>query len=303
MTQSVMYLSALRAFEAAARHESFAKAAAELNVSHSVVSQHIRNLEAWLHTSLFVRHGNRVELTEEARLFASRISEGFQIIQETCNHYRGTYGAMSLTVKAEPAFATRWLRRRLLEFQSAHPNIAVQLLSNASRPNMRDGITDIALHFDSVLINEGASQDRVFPIDTYPACSPDFLQTHATRLKQLDFEGLPLVHDNSRTVWRQWFNKYLPESEAWKQGNVYSDFLMALDSAKEGDGIFLADDIICQKEMQDGSLVKLDSRTLRSAWYHMAYSASPAINPAVAIFRTWLLNASADQRAAAERIA
>ena len=290
MTQAVSYLNALRAFEAAARHESLSKAATELNVSHSVISQHVRNLEEWLNTPLFIRHGNRVELTEGARVFASRITEAFQLIGEACGNYRGTYGVQTLNIKAEPAFARRWLRRRLNDFKREHSQINVNLQSDANCPNLKDGVTDVAIHFESLLLNEGTSQDRLLPIDGYPACSPAFLKRHPEAKEPDAILKLPLVHDNGRTVWRQWFNKYYLDSAAWEKGQVYSDLLLALDSAIDGEGIFLADDILFRRELESGTLVKLDDRKLRCTWYSAAYSVAQPVNPTIAIFRDWLNN-------------
>lgn len=284
-----MYLNALRAFEAAARHESLSKAAIELNVSHSVVSQHVRNLEEWMDKPLFIRFGNRVELTEDARFFATRISEAFSLLSEACGNYKGTSGELSLNITAEPAFARRWLRRRLANFQSLHPKIRVNLRSDATPPNLKDGTTDVAIHFESLLLNEGSSQDRILPIDAFPACSPAFLEKNPhVRNDSQAILSLPLVHDNGRTVWRQWFNKYYPDSNAWEKGPVHSDLLLALDSALDGEGIFLADDLIFKREMKSGSLIQLDVRRLLCTWYCAVYNDTKPSNPAILAFRKWL---------------
>jgi len=301
VSKATSHLNALRAFEAAARHGSFAKAATELSVSHTVVSQHIRNLEAWLQTELFIRHGNRVELTSEARIFSLRISEAFQIIRDSCNNYHDTHGSKLLNVCAEPAFATRWLRRRLASFHDSYPGIIINLKSETDPSNLQDGSTDVVIHFEG-LVQPIGSLDHLFPIDGYPSCSPGFLKKHPELSESGDFLDLPLVHDNGRTVWHQWFIKYASVNDGWEKGNVYSDLLLALDAAIEGEGVFLADNIICEKEVESHELVKIDDRVLRCTWYCAAYNDQQPINPAIPIFRSWLNESASISLAACKEV-
>lgn len=300
MSQPTSHLNALRAFEAAARNGSFARAATELSVSHTVISQHIRNLEAWLQTELFIRYGNRVELTSEARIFALRMSEAFQIIRESCDSYRDAQRGKSLNVCAEPAFATRWLRRRIPNFYESFPDISINLKSETDPTNLPDSSTDVVIHFEA-LLQPVRMRDRLFPIDGYPACSPEFLEEHVDIGDTGNFLDLPLVHDNGRTVWHQWFNNYAPNNENWEKGNVYSDLLLALDAATEGEGVFLADNIICRKEMESGELVKIDGRILRCTWYCAAYNDQQPVNPAMPKFRSWLNESASISLAASEQ--
>ncbi len=301
MSQSASYLNALRAFEAAARHESFAKAADELCVSHSVVSRHIRNLELWLETALFVRTGNRVMLTDEARMFAPRISEAFQTIQESCERFRAGPRKKTIRVSAEPAFATRWLRRRTADFYSKFPNIEIDLKSAWSPPSLESGTADVVIHFDSRVRSKKWSQDRLFPIDAFPACAPDFLPKLPNSGQAAAIEKSPLIHDNGRAIWRQWFETYAPRSDNWRNGRVYSDLSLAIDAAVDGEGVFLADEIICAREMERGALVSLDDRMLRCTWYSATYRDADALSPALAAFRSWLLEAARKALSASTR--
>ena len=191
MPRATSHLKAVRAFEAAARHESFAKAAVELCVSHSVISRHIRNLEQWLGTDLFVRSGNQVELTEDARLIVPKITAAFISVNDCFESLRKVRHPRSIVISAEPAIATRWLRRRLSIFRDEFPDIEIDLRASRSLPDVTDGTTDVAIHFESQFQSNDPSLQRLFPIDAYPACSPDFLREHSQGNGAVDFRDLP----------------------------------------------------------------------------------------------------------------
>lgn len=288
MTRPTAFLNAIRAFEAAARHESFAKAAAELGVSHTVVSRHIRNLEQWLGTAVFARTGNRATLTGDARMIAPKISAAFLAIDESFETLRGTARRTTIRVSAEPAFASRWLRRRAHDFRAAFPDIEIDMRASWSPPSLTDGSADVVVHFDTRLPANSSGMRRLFPIDACPAGSPEFLRKHAGNGANADVRSLPLVHDHGLDVWRDWFAAHEPKCDAWRNGRVYSDLALAIDAAVDGEGAILADDILCAREFETGALVKFDDRILRCAWYCAAFADTTASEPAVAAFRSWL---------------
>ena len=281
-------LSTLRAFESASRHENFARAADELCVSHSAISQHIRVLEDYLQVKLFGRLGNRVELTEEGRALRPRVGEAFEIMAEACAYAGRLSEERSISISAEPAFATRWLRPRLAEFRTANPDISVYLNAGWDQGSAQGSNADIVIYFESWLNETSYKLDRLFPIDGYPACSPKFLEENPTIREPSSLCELPLIHDNTRTVWRRWFSEFVPGSEAWKNGYVYTDLSLAIDAALDGEGIFLADDILCAHEIDSGSLVKALPETIRCAWYCIAVRSERATDPAVQAFSEWI---------------
>lgn len=288
MADATSYLNAVRAFEAAARHESIAKAAAELCVSHTVVSRHIKNLEAWLETKLFERKGNRIVLTRNARMIAPKITAAFLSINESFESLRSSRPEWHLRVSAEPAFATKWLRRRIKEFQNEFPRIELDIVALRRPTDIHGSDTDVIIHFDKRLPAKEAGEHRLFPIDGYPACSPEILTEHGEEEGKPEFPGLPLVHDHGHEIWRDWFLKYVPGCDDWRHGRIYSDLSLAIDAAIDGEGVILADDILCAKEIRTGALVKLDDRVLRCAWYCAVYNNATVSTPAVNAFRSWL---------------
>ncbi|MEM7171500.1 MAG: LysR substrate-binding domain-containing protein [Pseudomonadota bacterium] len=288
MTGPIPPLSALRAFQLAAQWENFAKAADHLCVSQSAVSQRIRTLEEFLQVKLFLRLGNRVALTEEGRRLGARLSEAFEIIEEACaQSTHGRFGGR-VHVSAEAAFATRWLRPRLGEFHKRHADLQVNLNAIAELSAANADSSDIVIHFEKRLNSNTHEIERVFPIDGYPACSPEFLRGNPGISAPIDISRLPLIHDNSRMIWRRWFDRFVPESDAWRSGYVYSDLSLAIDAATDGEGVILADDLLCAREMASAGLVRVLPQTVRCAWYCVAIRHPKTAGKAVLAFRQWL---------------
>ncbi len=292
MDTSLRHLNALRVFEVAARHSSFAKAGAELNVSHSVVSQHIRNLELWFGTDLFIRHGNRVELTEDGRRLQPQLSSGFQVLKDACESLLRVSQHATLTISAEPALASLWLRKRITEFCTLYPRIDIELRPAWQPPQLGDGHADMIIHFETRLPNKAAKLIRLFPIDGFPACAPDLKSRMTKDGDALGWMSSSLVHDNGREIWHQWFSAHQPDMAIWQKGRVYSDLSLAIDAAVDGEGIILADDILCRKELETGALVKCDQRQIRCVWYSLAVSKRMTGNSALGVFTAWLLEAA-----------
>lgn len=289
MQNSLRHLNALRAFEAAARHSSFAKAAIELNVSHSVVSQHVKNLEGWFGTELFIRHGNRIELSDDGRAFVPHIANGFQILRDACDGLLRSSHQGTITISAEPALASRWLRRRMTQFSKEHPNLDVDIRPAWKPPILGEDQADIIIHFENRIPSIGTTNQRLFSIEGFPACSPDLAQSITLDGGTANFTGLPLIHDNGRQIWHQWFVDFLPDSNQWEEGKIYSDFSLAIDAAVDGEGIILADEVICGQELTNGRLVRLDNRVIHCAWYSLATEKHKPLHPSIITLRDWLV--------------
>lgn len=297
MKNNLQYLNAMRAFEAAARHISFAAAAKELNVSHSVISRHVRNLELWYEVDLFRRSGNHVELSEDGHVLFSEISKPFQILRDASEKFtaRTRNNKVSLTVSAEPAIASRWLRRRITAYCAEYQNVEVDLMPTW-RPQASDGTkTDLAVHFAGRMPETEAVEESLFPVVAYPACSPKLL-AGCDRSADVDqiFHDLPLVHDNGRRIWQNWFADHQPESNQWETGKVYSDFLLAIGAAVDGEGVILADEIICAAEYKAGSLIRLDERGTKCTDYVISQISTGTTSAAAMNLKDWLIDAAAE---------
>lgn len=294
MKRPLRHLNALRAFEAAARHSSFAKAALDLNVSHSVVSQHIKNLEEWFGTELFIRYGNRIELSEDGKTLIPHVASAFEMLRDACDNLLHLSRVGTVVVSAEPAISSHWLRRKITEFCAKYPKIEVDLKPAWRPPELGEDHADVVIHFEQRLSVTGGVQERLFPIDGFPACSPELYHEVKFSDHLANFSHLPLVHDNGRHIWYHWFAQFTPDSNQWEEGKVYSDLALAIDAAVDGEGIFLADDILCEKEMKAGQLVQLDDRKIRCTWYRIAIEEDTPTHSPVAAFRNWVLKSSAE---------
>lgn len=289
MFGSLRHLNALRAFEAAARHNSIAKAASELNVSHSVVSQHVRNLEQWFSIELFVRHGNRIELSREGRQFETQVAHGLQVLSDACENLLQHSQSGTITISAEPAIASRWLRRKITQFCAQFPKIKCHVRSEWRAPPIGEDQVDAIIHFEERISRISAETSQLFPLDAFPACAPSVFDTLGTLPDGHDFLSLPIIHDNGRHIWQQWFAEHESEREEWKDGKVYSDLAIAIEAAADGEGIFLADNIICRRELATGALKKIDDRTSRCTWYGIAIGENVPANSPVVTFRNWIV--------------
>ncbi len=286
---SLRHLNALRAFEAAARLGSFASAGRELNISSSVVSTHVKNLEDWFGTKLFVRTGNRVVLSEDGHRLIPQISTGFQSLRDGCIELLESRLHDTLTVVAEPALASLWLRSRLTYFCNEYPKIKVDLRPSWSPPSLASEHSDIIIHFDTRQPKTGVLRRELFPIDGFPACAPQLKGRLFDQNGCLDWNKVPLVHDNGRGIWCKWFAKHVPDSTAWQGGHVYSNLSLAIDAAKDGEGLILADEVLCERHLAEGTLVVLDERRVRCVWYSMTISKDTPKNSAAFTLQSWLL--------------
>lgn len=291
MQTTLRHLNALKAFESAAKHSSFSKAALELNISQTVVSRHIKNLEMWLGSDLFIRYGNRIELSEAGRMLAPQIACGFQTLRDGCESILRSSHRGTITVSAEPAVASRWLRKKITEFCHDFPSIHIDIKPAHQPVALSNGQIDVIVHFEERMPSVGISQDRLFSVNGFPACSPELYE----RIKASGVQDLnhhPLIHDNGRQIWQQWFAEHQPSSRNWEQGTVYADLSMAIDAAVDGEGILLADEIICQKELTSGALVKLDNREICCTWYSIGVDECTPQNSAAIRFKDWLAEQS-----------
>src|SRR6185437_8380985 len=164
-------LSALRAFEAAARLQSFSKAAEELSVTPAAISHQIHALEQDLGVQLFRRLNRAVELTASAKVLLPGLSDAFAGIQASVRRLRAHNDTGTLTVTASPSFAAKWLVPRLYRFQEAHPEIDVRLSATASVIDLTQGDFDLALRYGTGRY-PGLAVELLARNEVFPACSP-----------------------------------------------------------------------------------------------------------------------------------
>src|SRR6478752_1865965 len=226
MARRLPPLSALRPFEAAARLESFSRAAEELHLTHGAVSHQVRALEEHLGTPLFARHGKRVTLTAAGRTFAERVRAALDEIAQAADNLRARRDDR-LTVSVLPSFASRWLMPRLIRFMDANPGIEVNVNATTALADFRAEEVDVAIRFGvgpwPPLACEKFLEDEYFVV-----ASPRFNRGKLPRAPRDLLTGGIIRED--RDYWPQWFEKAgVPLEEARAaRGPIFNDSTFAL---------------------------------------------------------------------------
>jgi len=248
-------LNALKAFEAAARHESFSRAADELFVTHGAVSHQIRALEAELGVALFARDGKRVRLTDTGRRYAGQVRDALAQLARATAEIRSGDRERRLVVSMLSSFAARWVTPRIGRFIEAHPEWDLELQStNALTDFARDDV-DAAIRFGYGHypgLHAELLLDEIF----FPACSPNF---NGGKLPQTprDLAKLPLLRSDDE-LWRPWFDAAgLAELSEPKRGVLFQDSSNLLQAAMDGQGIALVRRSLAMHEIAAGRLVRL----------------------------------------------
>ena len=300
-------LNALRAFEAAARHLSFKKAAAELHVTPGAVSAQVKLLEAHLGVALFRRLTRALELTSEAQTMLPKVREGLESLQAAVDRLRVREESAALTVLAPPNFAARWLVPRLHGFTSAHPLLELHL---ASRPSMIDGhengeparVADAREDAPTVAIRfgnghyPGARVDEIFSAAYVPVCSPRLLTAEHPLREPADLRFHTLLHDDTvhegaaRPSWSDWLEAAGVSGIDGMRGPHFSDASLALEAAIEGMGVALAIKPLLCAEIEAGRLVVPLELAMPASWaYFLVSPEAGEERPAVEAFRAWIL--------------
>jgi LysR family transcriptional regulator, glycine cleavage system transcriptional activator len=290
--QTLPPLTALRSFEAAARHGSFSRAADELHVTHGAVSRQVKLLEEWAGNTLFDRHGKRVTLTRAGQIFADKVGVAFGDIAAAARTLRANQNtARVLTLNVLPTFAMRWLLPRLAKFQFAHPQIELRLItSDQSLERLAPGQFDVAVRRDGSLDMEGLSSGTIFTEQEVPVCSPAFASAHPVRTPA-DLKHLPLLIADTRSgSWDRWFaaagESAVGEDVALRR---FDHFYLALQAAVDGLGFALGPLPLVKEDLTDGRLVvPLKGPKLSTAPYCWAVPNSMRDDPAVSQFLIWL---------------
>jgi LysR family glycine cleavage system transcriptional activator len=280
-------LGALKVFEAAARLESFSRAADELFVTHGAVSHQIRALESDLGVALFAREGKRVRLTEAGARYARKIRISLADIAHATQTVRGSNRERRLIVSILPSFAARWLTPRIGRFIERHPEIDLELLSsNVPADFDRDDIdVGLRLGFGAYPgLHTEALLDEAF----FPACAPTL---NGGRLPTMPHElaGFTLLRSED-DLWRSWFEAaHLADWPEPHAGVLYQDSSMLLQAAIDGQGIALVRRSLAMHEVVAGRLTRLFDIDGPSPWSYWFVCAPNMSNcPRVVAFRAWL---------------
>lgn len=289
-------LSALRPFEAAARLESFSRAAEELHLTHGAVSHQVRALEGHLGAPLFARHGKRVALTPSGRAFAERVRAALAEIAQAAEAARPRRHGNRLGISVLPSFATRWLMPRLIRFMDAHPTIEVTVNATMALADFDRDEVDVAIRFGPgpwpPLACEMFLDDEFFPV-----ASPRFNRGKLPA-RPADLLKLRLIRED-RDYWNDWFIAAgVPVAAPSVVGPVFNDATYSMLAAARGEGIAMARMSVVRDDLERGTLKRLFKLSVRARErYWFVSPREKAELPQVKAFRSWVKAELRAQRA------
>ena len=285
-------LNALKAFEAAARLESFTDAAAELFVTHSAVSRHVRDLEEWLGTQLFVRTGRGVDLTDAGRRYVSRLTPLFDQLAEATREAAAVGDVRQLNVSVEPAFASRWLVPRLGRFNDLHPDIELAIDPTNKLADFRAGEADLGIRYGTGGW-EDAEAIKLSDVVIFPVCAPSLI-IDVPGIKPDGLRNYNLLHEQRKQWWADWLSAAgIAGVEDWR-GTVFQNHL-AIEAAEAGQGFALGNQILCTDALLEGWLRRpfnIDIKDHGSYW--IARARGMKETPPARAFREWLMSEMAE---------
>ena len=282
-------MGGLAAFEAAARHESFSRAAAELALTQSAVSKQIRQLELTLGVSLFEREGRRVLLTSAGQAFLLPTRDLLERLTTATHGVMASAGAQGmLTVAVLPTFAARWLIPRLPRFRAIAPGIAVNLRTQLEPFNMDEAGVDLAIHYGGPSW-PGAETFRLFEEVVVPVCSPDY-KAQLGLSGPGDLGRAELLQLATRPwLWGDWFERAGVAPENPLRGPLFDQFSFTATAATAGLGVALVPRFLVEEELESGKLIVLCEPAMSGQGaYYGAVPLSKRTVPAIVRLAGWL---------------
>lgn len=290
-------LATIRVFEAAARHENFTAAAAELAITQAAVSYQVNLLEKRLGVLLFHRQGKRVALSDTGRRLAGKLTGAFAVMEAAFDVIR-TDNAAVLSISTTVTFANAWFAWRLGSFQMANPGLGVRLHAD-------DAMVDFARDDVDVAVRSGAghwpgvASELLFKISYTPVCSPAFLAAHGGRLAPDDLLRLPLISPQD-PGWLQWLRATgveVPDGLLRHGVNMDSQAHCG-NAAIAGQGIALLTPFFWRTDIAEGRLTRLFAQEIDDGFgYWLTYADYRRNLPKVRRFREWLLEEIARDKA------
>ena len=296
-------LNALRAFEAAARHMNFSRAADELSVTPGAVSQQIQNLEDYIGAPLFKRTPKGLLLTDAAQTALPALREAFDRLAEAASLLTAAEDGRRLTVSVAPSFAAKWLVPRLGRFEAAHPEVDVWVSAGLELVDFASGEIDLAIRYGSGRY-PGLEVTRLLNETVSPVVSPTLLEQ--TPLHELsDLSGHILLHDGSPDAdescpdWAMWLAARGVKGVDGARGPRFNQSSLVIEAAVNGRGVALAKQTLAQADLDAGRLVQpFDISDAVDFAYYIVHPKAKGRLGQVKAFVAWLTQeAEAHERA------
>lgn len=291
-------LAWLRCFDAAARHGSFTRAAAELCITQGAVSQQVKQLEQWLGRPVFLRTPRTLVPTPEGKWLSVVLRESFEAIEGTLAQMRLSAEAPTATLSCSPSFAMQWLTPRMGEFFRQYPDQGLRVFGEFHRLDrtrmVRDGI-EAAVRFDLGGYTD-LSATQFLDEWLIPVASPAFVAAHPQLRAPADLQPEWLLHDSTPwegagafEEWQHWASQTGMAALAWHQGQQFNLSQLALGAALAGQGVAMGRAALVVEDVSLARLVPLFGRSVRSRASY-SFVTTPNPSPAMLLVREWLLS-------------
>ena len=283
-------LNGLRAFEAAARHLSFTRAASELNVTQTAISHQIKRLEEELGLRLFVRQNRALELTREARDYLPGIRAAFNDLRLATERLLQKGDDNVLTISTLASFAAKWLLPRLSAFQAAHPEIDVRMTTSTSLVDFQRDDVDAAIRYGRGQW-PGVRSMWLMADEVFPVCSPELLNGKHPLRQPEDLRHHVLLNTSSyEDDWRQWLTAAgLPPDISEQRGVTFDLVFMTVQAAIDGAGVAMGRTTYVRDDIAKGRLVvPFDIALPVDAGFYLVSPEGGIDRPKLRAFRQWL---------------
>jgi DNA-binding transcriptional LysR family regulator len=286
------WLPALAAFEAAARHQNFARAAEELSLTASAVSHHVRKLEGRLGASLFHRHARGVMLTPAGRQLADATGSALADLEDVVRGVRAGDDTNLVRIATLHSWACGWLLPRLPAFAAAHPHIRLSIETGFALARFEEGGPDLGIRHGAGHW-PGHTTHLLQHEDLFPVAAPTMAGIDGIRTPA-DIARMPLITDTARQGWHDWFRAAKVRGATLDEHYAFSDSNAALNAAALGLGVALARDKIVAPFLDRNLLVRLPGPALRARWrYYLIHPSHRRLRLAAQVFVDWLLQEAA----------
>ncbi|CAM3598689.1 Glycine cleavage system transcriptional activator [Pseudomonas reidholzensis] len=247
-------LNAVRAFEAAARLGSYVAASQALHVTQPAIGRHVKNLEDWLGVRLLERSSRDVKLTLQGAHYYQAVAESLQILADAGTRLARRDSERWLRILCVPAFASRWLTPQIEALRALRPELKIAIEPNASFTAVDQRQADLAIAYGLPGELTGVREVLIRP-EVFAVCSPSYLARLPGQLQAADLPSCKLIHVDDGTWWNSWFAAIGLRVRVTSDASHMSNDIV-LNLAQRGHGVALATEVLVQRELQEGSLVK-----------------------------------------------
>jgi len=280
----------LRAFEAAARLESFTLAAKELHLTQSAISHQIRELEDYFGKSLFLRKNRKVEPTAEGRRLLDSLSRVFDVIEAACNEVTLAPSSQVLALHCSPSFAAKWLSPRLPEFIKDNPDITIRLTSGAEPIDLlRNQEIDIAISYQFSHEGPGITSLSLGEEKIVPLCAPELVDKDIP-VEEL-MSKLTLIESSlNHHTWEKWFEIHHLKNPSTRKMS-FDRAALSVSAAVDGIGAVLESVRFAERELSRGELVELGQGIFLPTidrTHFLSFKSNTKNSPKIKLFKEWL---------------